>query len=416
MRFRLLLICALAAAVAAAWSATAASAAAPEGPAAPKRPAAMSPAQRVKEFGSLLEQHKAFMGEKKYEEAVAVGTRMTAILPGEPLGHYNLACALARAGKADEAVASLARAVALGYANSAHMAEDEDLLALREDKRFAGLLEDAKLNERAGGAAYEKGEDIAGTKALEGFPEGGFRWRLRMSPDATKEKPNRLVVWLHPIGGSMNATVEPLAPRFLKHGFAVLVCTHKPWKPWTADDMPRVGKSIEDAGRVEGVDAARPILMGASVGGQMAFELWSKDAAAYGGLILNAAFPARVVSGVRMGPLPLPEGDLAKAVPIFALVGQKDGGVRVWQTTEPALRQAGVPLTLRYVPGKGHVWLFDDARLAELDKWLQEVAAGKVPADSPAPAPAKAPAKSPAAGKAPAEPAPAAPAATPKAP
>lgn len=408
MRFRLLLICALAAAVAGAWSAVA-SAAAPEGPVAPKQPAAMSPAQRVKEFGSLLEQHKAFMGEKKYEEAVAVGTRMTAVLPGEPVGHYNLACSLARAGKADEAVASLARAVSLGYDKPAHMAEDEDLAPVREDKRFGALLEDAKLNERAGGVPYEKGEEVAGTKTVEGFAEGGFRWRLRMSPDATKEKPNRLVVWLHPIGASMNGIVEPLAPRFVKNGFALLVFTQKPWKPWTADDMARVGKSIADAGKVEGVDAARPILMGASVGGQMAFELWIRAPAAYGGLIVNAAFPARVVSGVRMGPLPLPEGDVAKAVPIFALVGQKDSGVRIWQEAEPALRQAGVPLTLRYVPGKAHVWLFDDAYLAELEKWLAEVAAGKAPAD-PAPPP-KAPAESPAPAKAPA-----AEGATPKAP
>lgn len=386
MRLGSVLGCALAGLVAVAGPAFAGTPEKSEDSAAAGGAPAMSLSQRIKEFSRLLDEHKSLMAEKKYAEAAVVSAGMVAVLPPESLGHYNHACSLARLGKPEEAFAELARAVELGYAKPTLMTQDEDVASLRDDKRFAALVEDAKLNERADGAPYEKGDDIPGVKTLEGFPDGGLRWRLRMSPDATKEKPERLIVWLHPIAASLNRVIEGLAPRFIKQGFAVVVFTHKPWKPWTTDDVPRIAKALEDVAKTDGLDAARPILMGASLGGQMAFNLWSANAEAYGGLIVNAAFPARVVSGVQLGVLPLPPDDVAKTVPIFALVGLKDGGVRIWQKSEPTLRQAGVPLTLRYIPGKAHVWLFDDARLAELDKWLAQVAAGKLPADPPPPA------------------------------
>ena len=48
---------------------------------------------------------------------------------------------------------------------------------------------------------YRPGKEIAGVKTGEDFPEGGLRYRLRMDPEATAEKPNKLIVWLHPSGG-----------------------------------------------------------------------------------------------------------------------------------------------------------------------------------------------------------------------
>ncbi len=56
------------------------------------------------------------------------------------LWHYNLACALARQGKKEEAFAALERAVAAGDNDAAYAREDEDLASLREDPRFAKLM------------------------------------------------------------------------------------------------------------------------------------------------------------------------------------------------------------------------------------------------------------------------------------
>ena len=57
-----------------------------------------------------------------------------------------------------------------------------------------------------------------------------------MSPDATAEKPNKLIVWLHPSAGQdsagMNDTVEAMAPMFLKHGYALVMFTQKNYMGW----------------------------------------------------------------------------------------------------------------------------------------------------------------------------------------
>jgi tetratricopeptide (TPR) repeat protein len=54
--------------------------------------------------------------------------------------HYNLACALALAGKRDEALGMLDKAVAAGWKDGEHMAKDTDLTSLRDTPRFKALL------------------------------------------------------------------------------------------------------------------------------------------------------------------------------------------------------------------------------------------------------------------------------------
>jgi dienelactone hydrolase len=54
---------------------------------------------------------------------------------------YNLACAHARAGQRDAAFERLGQAIASGFGPRAVLAEDEDLISLRADPRFAALLE-----------------------------------------------------------------------------------------------------------------------------------------------------------------------------------------------------------------------------------------------------------------------------------
>jgi len=350
-------------------------------------PRAILPEQKAREFGRLLADLRPLMEGKKYDEAVVVCRKLIATLPEVPLGHYNLACAFAQLGKTDEAVAALTAAVDLGYYDVAHLQKDEDLSAIRGDKRFDELVEKAKVNERAGGGRYEKSEELQGLKTLEGFPDGGFRWRLRMGPDATKDKPERLIVWLHPEGATMNREVEASAPRLIKCGYALLVFTQKPLAYWAGADGEKVAKSVEDAAKAEGIDAKRPILMGCASGGQLALELWSRKPGEYGGLIVQSAYPVRVVSKIQLGPMRVPQDAAVKTVPLFALVGSEDSGARIWKTAGPDFLRAGVPLVLRGVPGRGHDWLLGDVQWTELEKWLADVAAGKCPSDPVPPLP-----------------------------
>lgn len=74
------------------------------------------------------------------DRAVDLDRRLVELLPDDFLARYNLACSLARAGRSDEAIDSLSRAILLGYDDLAHMEADPDLESLRNHPDFQALL------------------------------------------------------------------------------------------------------------------------------------------------------------------------------------------------------------------------------------------------------------------------------------
>ena len=59
--------------------------------------------------------------------------------PNDPLAHFNAGCFAARAGRADEAIEHLRRALEINERIKELMATDEDLDSIRDDHRFAAL-------------------------------------------------------------------------------------------------------------------------------------------------------------------------------------------------------------------------------------------------------------------------------------
>ena len=72
--------------------------------------------------------------------AVEIDRHLVERLPKDFLARYNLACSLALAGRPDEAMKSLSRAILLGYDDLAHLEVDPDLDSLRERPDFRALL------------------------------------------------------------------------------------------------------------------------------------------------------------------------------------------------------------------------------------------------------------------------------------
>jgi tetratricopeptide (TPR) repeat protein len=77
----------------------------------------------------------------RFEEGLAADERLLALAPDNSTAHYNHACSLALLERKDEAFEALERALALGYDDLEHLRSDEDLASLRDDRRFAALLE-----------------------------------------------------------------------------------------------------------------------------------------------------------------------------------------------------------------------------------------------------------------------------------
>ena len=78
--------------------------------------------------------------EKKWDKAAEALAELVESRPEDAPLQYNLACALAQTGKADEAMKALTAAVDAGWSDRAHVEKDEDLKSLRERDDYKTLL------------------------------------------------------------------------------------------------------------------------------------------------------------------------------------------------------------------------------------------------------------------------------------
>ena len=76
----------------------------------------------------------------RYEDGLAADRDMVRLQPRSPTAWYNLACSLSLTGQAEDAFATLEKAIALGYDDAEWMEEDEDFAPIKKDPRFARLL------------------------------------------------------------------------------------------------------------------------------------------------------------------------------------------------------------------------------------------------------------------------------------
>jgi hypothetical protein len=75
-----------------------------------------------------------------FETALAKQLVVVEKRPGDPVARFNAGCFAARAGRSDEAIEHLRRAVELNPRVRELMATDEDLDSVRDDPRFAELI------------------------------------------------------------------------------------------------------------------------------------------------------------------------------------------------------------------------------------------------------------------------------------
>lgn len=112
------------------------------------------------------ERAEALCRDKNWSEAAPIFEALTRAHPQDAGLAYNLACCLARQGRADEAMAALRSAIAAGWRNARHTATDEDLAPLRARDDFKRLLTDMS-------AVAIKTQPTVGFRAARGWDENG---------------------------------------------------------------------------------------------------------------------------------------------------------------------------------------------------------------------------------------------------
>jgi predicted esterase len=327
-------------------------------------------------FRQLVRQLQA----KDWTNALPTINELETFLPKNPDVIYDKACILARLGRKKDALAELGRSIDSGYVDADHIKTDDDLQSLHDDPEFTKLVDKASKEAlNYGRFPYEKGADLADVKTVEAEPAGGLRYRVRMSKSASADHPDRLVIWFHPSGGSMDQVVESLAPDLAKHHFALAVFTQKNYLGWDGEDIARLSKSVDAIGKIPGISAEKPIALGFSAGGQMMMNIYDSDPSQFAAMVLVSAYPVTVspTGQVTIQPAP-PNSPAVKKTPLLVFVGGDDGGSRVWTTVEKNWRAKGVPLDLNIIPNRKHEWLIDNAdREKQLLDWLAALPAAQ---------------------------------------
>ena len=79
-----------------------------------------------------------------YKEGLAVDEQLSRLKPDDPIVLYNLACSYSLLKNVDKAYRAFKKAINCGYSDFNHLEQDDDLLNLRNDRRFKQYLSRVK--------------------------------------------------------------------------------------------------------------------------------------------------------------------------------------------------------------------------------------------------------------------------------
>lgn len=86
----------------------------------------------------------AYTAVGMYEKGMQIDLKLAKLRPYDPMVHYNLACSYSLLGKINKSLASLSKAIELGYDDIRHMEQDTDLDRLRDEEGYKTLINKLK--------------------------------------------------------------------------------------------------------------------------------------------------------------------------------------------------------------------------------------------------------------------------------
>lgn len=304
-------------------------------------------AQETPEGARMMQQMVEAYQAKDYDKAIGIGDKLVALEKTNPTHPYNMACLWALKGDGDKAVTWLGKSVELGFTDLNLMKTDPDLESIRGTAGYKQAL--AKMTDKF---EFNFEKAAAASKPIVIVPDG-----------VDKEKA-KVIVALHPYGGTAEGIVEKWQKVAAEAG-AVLVAPRAVRKldgrdgfSWGETDEADV--LLKNALQVlTGEHKVKPdkmVLTGFSQGGFMTFNLGLKHADKFCGLIPVA------------GRYSSREAELAEGTKlrVYMMVGSKDRAVSTNKRAKDTFTEAGVPCELVIYEGLGHA--FPDEHEVELKK------------------------------------------------
>jgi len=262
---------------------------------------------------------------------------------------YNIACCYAILGDKDNAMKWLEKAYDLG---TYKFSDDEDLVSLKEDKRFQ------KLERKA----------LKKIKALE-----SKEWKPIITvPESFESKKYPVVIALHGFGSNPVDFSRTNSPRITPLGY-ILSCPYGPeirgstsfgWGE-DVDSEKRILEALETLKKDYRIEPERIILFGYSQGGGRAFYTGLRNPEIFRGIITAAGeYEEEECNGFL-------ETAKAKGVKVYMMIGEKDFLLESNQKAEEEMKKVGIPVKLVVFPGLGHA--FPKNSEEELKKALEWV-------------------------------------------
>lgn len=316
--------------------------------AAPPTEAQVQQAQQLqRQVQELMSKVQAAAGAKDFAQVAQLLKQVIAIVPSEAPAQlalqYNLACAYAKVGQNDEALAALQKAAQRGLNETKALEENPDFAPLRQLPAYDPLLEQVR-------AAAE-----ARQRQLDAIPVGKSRFEKPANAVAGKKLP--LVVFLHGMGGNPDLlfqTIQPITAMgcalLAPCGSVKLGTPEKFGYNWdAAKDGERIMAEIRALAEQGTIDPKAVFLMGLSAGGNMAYIVGLTYPEAFAGLV--------VFSGAMEGPV-MTEANFKRAagkLPVYIVHGTKDQSMPYQLATKArdALQAQGVRVQLQSFEG-GH--------------------------------------------------------------
>lgn len=298
-------------------------------------------------------------GKQDWAAAVDAARQLSAARPASAADAYNLACMLARAGRGDEAVATLSLSAELGFAFTSTLLRDEDLDAIRGRDGFAAALERVRRNNAAKLEAARPRLDRA--PLLTFAPKRG-------KSDSPPAAPLPLIVALHGYGGAPEPLAEIYRPSAARLGAMLVV-------PRGQEAVGRgFGWGVVEQAEylvlqaIERTAAERPVgpvvLSGFSQGAGVALTLAARHPERFAGVVAVAGFFEE-----RLAPLP---ELVAPGFPRFCFLnGERDEAAANNRRAAQLLERSGAATRLRIYPGLGHEFPPAEERDRELDLALR---------------------------------------------